>query len=541
MVEAPLRFGRSLWRDIDRHVRVIARKLLAHLRAHAPWLYGQLRRLRRVPSWQQFQQVGVSRQRIRERLRDLGQRVRDLDRSKLQAEHAAVFLAVLVLIGGTCLITVGFRDHADNVESLGTPGGPGPEGRGAVAPTNEPTVGTPAPPERNAQNTKGRPPVSNRVTRVPGVPVRLAGVLSGAQYEIRVPANWTGTLVVYAHGLRNVPDHLRHRSPQWQSAFLSETAESAMLAEGYAIAGSAYRTNGWAVEQGIVDLRRLVDLFEARIGTPQVTLLAGFSMGSVIALSEAERSKVYDGVLAGCPIGAGTPRTFDGTYRLALAYEAVFGWPASWGTPEDLRDDIDFGRDILPTLIRQRRVPGGHARFELIRILAGIPTGPEWPWRVWGFATETRAELERRAGGPIVQNIGARYAVSPQQRHYLARLGVSQLQVNRSLLKMGRHRTPPGLGRPYVDNYAAYTGAIDRPVILLGTQTDALIPPGQLSAYNATVHRAGTAEWMVMGTTKGDGHCKFTMPQLVTAIEMLNRWVRAGEKPLFFPTDKGFH
>lgn len=528
----------------------MSRKLRTWLRRHLPGLYERLRtwrgKVRGAPSWQQLQtrrqQIGAGRQRLRDRLGGLWQQLRGFDLARVQVQHAVVFLTLLVLIGGTCLITVGFRDHADKVESIGSPGQPG--GQGVIVPSDEPTppvTTKPDRPERTTQTNKAKPPQPIRpVTRVNGAPVRLVGTLSGAQYEIRVPPNWTGTLVVYAHGLRNVPDHLRDRAPVWQSAFLSETAETAMLAEGYAIAGSAYRTNGWAVEQGIIDLRRLVELFKARIGLPRVTLLAGFSMGSVIALSEAERSKVYDGVLAGCPVGAGTPRTFDAMYRLALAYDAVFGWPAAWGTPEDVRDDIDFGRDILPTLMRQKRVPGGHARFELIRILAGIPAGPEWPWRVWGFGTETRAELERRAGGPVVQNLGAQYMVSVPARYYLARLGVSGLQVNRSLIKMSRHRTAPGLGRPYVESFAAYTGAIGRPVMLLGTQTDALIPPGQLAAYNATVHRAGAAEWLVIGTTKGGGHCKFTLPQLITAMEMLNRWVRAGEKPLYFPAAKGF-
>jgi len=41
-----------------------------------------------------------------------------------------------------------------------------------------------------------------------------------------------------------------------------------------------------------------------------------------------------------CAVGAGAPRSFDGALAIASAYDAVFGWPAAWGTPSDVRDDL---------------------------------------------------------------------------------------------------------------------------------------------------------------------------------------------------------
>lgn len=38
-------------------------------------------------------------------------------------------------------------------------------------------------------------------------PIDLTGTLDGAAFEIRVPAGWNGTLVMYAHGYRDVADH----------------------------------------------------------------------------------------------------------------------------------------------------------------------------------------------------------------------------------------------------------------------------------------------------------------------------------------------
>ena len=37
--------------------------------------------------------------------------------------------------------------------------------------------------------------------------IELSGELSGAPYRIRVPANWNGTLFIYAHGYRDLADH----------------------------------------------------------------------------------------------------------------------------------------------------------------------------------------------------------------------------------------------------------------------------------------------------------------------------------------------
>ena len=232
-------------------------------------------------------------------------------------------------------------------------------------------------------------------------PLDLTGELNGAAFEIRVPASWNGTLVMFAHGYRDAADHPGETDDRSAQAFGGEAAEQAMLAAGYAIAGSAYASNGWAVADGIQDTAALVDHFRAVVGQPRTTLLAGFSMGSLVAFESMEHfGGVYDGAMPSCAVGAGAPRAFDGTLDLASAYAAVFGWPAAWGTPSDLRDDLDFETEVLPVLIGQLTAPGGVGRFEFIRLAAGVPRGPEWPFSIWFFVTEGRAELERRAGAP---------------------------------------------------------------------------------------------------------------------------------------------
>ena len=56
----------------------------------------------------------------------------------------------------------------------------------------------------------------------------------------------------------------------------------------------------------------------------------------------------YDGAVALCAPASGTPRRFDQALDIALAYAVAFGWKPEWGTPGDLRDDLNFNTDVLP-------------------------------------------------------------------------------------------------------------------------------------------------------------------------------------------------
>ena len=64
------------------------------------------------------------------------------------------------------------------------------------------------------------------------LPADLQGELDGVPYRISVPANWNGTLLVYAHGYGDnaVPPML---APQ-------ATDVPALLAQGYALAASRF-------------------------------------------------------------------------------------------------------------------------------------------------------------------------------------------------------------------------------------------------------------------------------------------------------------
>ena len=102
--------------------------------------------------------------------------------------------------------------------------------------------------------------------------------MGGANYTIAVPSNWNGTLVLYSHGYVFADQPLLNPAPD---AGDSLTA-AALLQSGYALAGSSYSQNGWALQQAFHDQIALLDYFNATCGHPTRTIAWGHSLGGII-------------------------------------------------------------------------------------------------------------------------------------------------------------------------------------------------------------------------------------------------------------------
>lgn len=380
-------------------------------------------------------------------------------------------------------------------------------------------------------------------------PTVLTGELDGAPYRIVVPDNWNGTLVVHAHGYRDLADHPGEVDDRSAPATPSAALEPALLGMGYAVAGSAYKRNGWAVQEGIQDTKALSAFFRDRVAKPRRTLLWGFSMGSLVTFSIAEQTAgLFDGYLAACAVGAGASRAWDGAAATSLAYDAAFGWSSGWGSIGDVRDDVDFETEVVPKMLPELFNPANFGRWEFIRLVTGAapsglpsPSFPSWILTNMFFGVEARAELERRAGGPVVQNLTHHYTLSASDKAYLAVLGVN---ADALLAHMNARRTiaAPPSSRNYVEHWADYSGKIKKPLLTLHTQTDTLVPVSHESAYASTVAAAGRSGLLAQTFTTGIGHCNFTGEQLVTSLLALDRWVATGTRPTAatFPAALGF-
>jgi hypothetical protein len=82
-------------------------------------------------------------------------------------------------------------------------------------------------------------------------PLDITGEINVARFRIVVPAIWNGTFIEFVRGHVDKADHpgeIDHRNPT-----LPPNA-ALLLAEGYALAGSARKANGWSVDEGLDDV-----------------------------------------------------------------------------------------------------------------------------------------------------------------------------------------------------------------------------------------------------------------------------------------------
>jgi pimeloyl-ACP methyl ester carboxylesterase len=369
------------------------------------------------------------------------------------------------------------------------------------------------------------------------LPADLQGELNGVPYRIRVPQNWNGTLLVYAHGYGDSvkPPLL---------APLAADVET-LLARGFALAASRFAGSGWNCKEGMQNTVALTAAFRGMVGRPQRTIMWGKSMGGLMTLGLIEKFPGhYDGAVALCPPAAGTPRRFDQALDVALAYSVAFEWKPEWGTEGDIRDDLNFVTEVMP-YIQPVDTPEQFARWEFIRLVNRAPgdsyyMGTNRLMTLY-FAIGVRAELEGRAGGPIAENIGREYTLTSDEISYLGGLGLDAKVLLAEMNAMTTFMSDPN-ARNYVEHYVNPSGRITRPVLTLHTKGDALATPNHESAYRATVEQHGNGDLLMQQFTKGLAHCTFTSAQDIAGIDAMMYWLDTGNRPSpsFFPEALGF-
>jgi len=388
-------------------------------------------------------------------------------------------------------------------------------------------------------------------------PLDLSGEIHGAPYRIRTPDVWNGTLLIFAHGYRDKADHPGEIDNRNADVAPSAALEAPLLAQGFALAGTAYKDNGWAIEDAIQDVRNLALFFRENVAQPQRTIIVAASLGTFVGYKSMEQfNGIYDGALCLCSVGAGATRLWDSGVPLYLAYDVIFGIPPSWGTVGEVRNDIDFDTEVLAKLVPELSNIANFPKFEFIRLVAKNPGRgiipppppqffPGWALTDFFFLTEARAELQRRAGGPFVQNLEQSYDLLPAEKAYLAGIGLPTPVVDAWLAQMNARRNIEAKpsARNYVRNNTDFNGKIRNPILTVHTITDPLLVVANESAYAELNASAGRQDLLFQTYTTGIGHCNLTGPQILTSIGAIDTWVRTGVRPTAasFPAPLGFN
>ncbi len=386
------------------------------------------------------------------------------------------------------------------------------------------------------------------------LPYEETGEFTNAAYEIRVPEGWNGVLLVYAHGYAfdAPPPAAAPGEPP-----INDALEDFFLSHGYALAGSSYRNGGWAVKEGIQNTLALTNRFNGLIGKPDQTILWGFSMGSLISLDLLEHhTTTFDGAVAACGPLAGAPINWDIALALGLAYDVAFGWPQEWGTVGDVRDDVDFERDVLPVLQTQLNpfdaaFPANLVKFDFMRRVIGLPAEEFFPDEKMGwllldmlFTTQFRGEIEARARGPVAENLDHIYQLSPADIAELdAVLGEGVADGWLAAMNARTTITAKQSARNYVERYSVPSGNLRRPVITLHNTVDGLATPWNEVVFAQRVADAGRSDLLLQTYVNSVGHCAFTGEQLFVAVSAMHHWLATQSRPdvgAWFTEELGF-
>ena len=408
--------------------------------------------------------------------------------------------------------------------------------------------------------------------------VACTGTINGAAYEIVMPESWNGTLLLYSHGYRPAqpfpPDFSPVSTtpvavPGWDSG--DKALGEALLAKGYALAGSAYSANGWAVEEGVKAGEELYDFFSANVAKPNRVYVWGDSLGGLITQTLSEKHPEWVngaaplcGVMAGLEPNVnvaldaayGVQQLLDPQMKISgfTSYEeAVQAWQgaASQLIESAKAQDTDAIAKIL-TVAAIVDAPDQTRRFDGADLTSKVSGLIESLLTALGYGTVGRFDIDQRYGGSVVGNEGSDYAsrISESEATLIDAIGGDGAAAkNAAILDNGtRVAADPAAKAAATERGGNPSGAIQVPTITMHTKADPLVivqnqtffrdryqfqqSQGNVRAELVQLYTIAPSEYsQEEGAPYGAGHCNFTMQSRIAVIDLLDNWVRNGVYP----------
>ncbi|HEV2778245.1 MAG TPA: alpha/beta hydrolase [Actinophytocola sp.] len=379
---------------------------------------------------------------------------------------------------------------------------------------------------------------------------RYDGVLpNGATWIADVPANWNGTLLLYSHGYNPGPANPPVNSPDPANA-------EALLARGYALAGSSYSRPGWVTDTAARDQLDTLQAVTALIGRPRRAVALGTSFGGMITGQLAERGgRRLDGAVATCGLmGGGIDLhnyQLDGSH--ALAQLLLAGQQVKLVHFADPAEAFATAGRMVAALDQAQASPEGRARIALITALfqepawvAGQPkpapgdieaqqVGRYQNLRaILPFIVLGRFDMEQSAGGNPTWNTGVNYRRQLAESGLLAQVAQlyhragADLHADLNLLTHTADVTADPAAYRWMLDTSTLTGRLDMPVLTLHTTDDGLVPVQHEEEYADDVHASGSGALLRQAYADHAGHCAFTTAELVAAVVTMDRRIDTG-------------
>jgi pimeloyl-ACP methyl ester carboxylesterase len=402
--------------------------------------------------------------------------------------------------------------------------------------------------------------------------VKCSDTLNGAAYEIKMPTTWNGTLLLYSHGYRYAQPAPPDFSPVETKAVSASDDETAkqLLSAGYALAGSAYKSNGWAVQDGVAAAEDLHKFFVDNVGQPYRTEIWGDSLGGLITQMIAEKHPEWvDGAAPLCGVMAGVVPNMNLALDVSYAVKTLIYPQMKLTGYSSYQEAVDNWTNAMKALIAAASdvKGGGTAKILYIAALVDAPSqtlhydGSSVESKVkatvealatdLGYATFARYDLEQRFGGNPSGNTATDYParINDTEASLINAVTAGAVEKFNAELVAGEKITADDSAKAKALAEGGDPKAtITKPEITMHTAADPLVISQNqsffLNRYQAA-QKAGTATAGLVqtftlapatypespGAPYGAGHCNFTPTSNVAILNLLTDWVQNGVFP----------
>ena len=230
----------------------------------------------------------------------------------------------------------------------------------------------------------------------------------GANYEIRMPKKFNGTLFLYSHGIRNQvllpiipgvnPDGVYSRIRNMPDVAPGRTVADQeanalnLLSQGYALAGASPRNQGWAVPEHIEANMNVLE--EAKTLFPKINKIVswGDSLGGHISQAMSEQFGVID-TTANLHMAGSAASQFNYAGDVFWLTKVLFD-PTMKGSGYTNRfpNDPDGYKEFLGDVTKSLRVLNA-----LATAIGKNPVAPAWPETATNIPASLKAVPVRSA------------------------------------------------------------------------------------------------------------------------------------------------
>jgi pimeloyl-ACP methyl ester carboxylesterase len=414
---------------------------------------------------------------------------------------------------------------------------------------------------------------------LPAVPSQAAdtattrsGVIGGAAWVAKVPANWNHTLLLWNHGIRTTIDP--NRAAEWAPRGSDGDTTDALLAKGYALVGSSYRSNGFATRDAVNDDVALLAEFARQFGKPTRTYVWGASLGGLISeMLAEERPDLVAGAAPACGVLSGAVPIGDQTLDTLLMVRAFFRPTlkvSGYATDAEAAHAFDLLKESVTAAVSNPATQtGAVGRLIAIAVLQGLPLQTK-NYNGLTTASQAGAATEAvltqagaavlgsrdgiaRTGGQAPTNVGTSYLarVTPEAVARFQALGLPKdllvsyaATLDRRVGRLAASTTARARARAL----GSVRGMATRPTVTMHTEFDPFVTASNEAVFASRVIAAGATARVLQlfvkppsyadagattgpGAPYGAGPCTFASAQWMALLSTLEAFVTSGQKP----------